>query len=34
MTTAETCPAKVYMAGRSTGPECKTETFVSSAICQ
>ena len=34
MTTAENCPAKVYMAGRSTGPECKTETFVSSAICQ
>jgi len=34
MTTAETCPAKVYMAGRSTGPECKTETFVSSALCQ
>jgi hypothetical protein len=34
MTTAETCPAKVYMAGRSSGPECRTETFVSSAICQ
>jgi hypothetical protein len=34
MTTAENCPAKVYMAGRSSGPECKTETFVSSAICQ
>jgi hypothetical protein len=34
MTTAETCPAKVYMAGRSSGPECSTETFVSSAICQ
>ena len=34
MTTAENCPAKVYMAGRSTGPECTTETFVSSAICQ
>ena len=33
-TTAETCPAKVYMAGRATGPECKTETFVSSALCQ
>lgn len=33
MTTAETCPAKVYMAGRSTGPECSTETFVSSALC-
>ena len=34
MTTAENCPAKVYLAGRSSGPECKTETFVSSAICQ
>ena len=34
MTTAETCPPKVYLAGRSTGPECKTETFVSSALCQ
>jgi hypothetical protein len=34
MTTAETCPAKVYIAGRSNGPECKTETFVSSALCQ
>ena len=34
MTTAETCPAKVYLAGRSGGPECKTETFVSSALCQ
>jgi len=34
MTTAETCPPKVYLAGRSSGPECKTETFISSAICQ
>ena len=34
MTTAETCPAKVYLAGRSGGAECKTETFVSSALCQ
>jgi hypothetical protein len=34
MTTAENCPAKVYMAGRSTGPGCTTETFVSSALCQ
>lgn len=34
MTTAEVCPAKVYMSGRSTGPECTTETFVSRAICQ
>lgn len=34
MTTAENCPPKVYLAGRSSGPECKTETFISSAICQ
>ncbi len=34
MTTAEVCPAQVYMAGRSTGPECHTETFVSRALCQ
>ncbi|HET9716916.1 MAG TPA: hypothetical protein VFP60_12110 [Pseudolabrys sp.] len=34
MTTAEVCPAKVWMAGRSSGPECRTETFVSRALCQ
>jgi hypothetical protein len=34
MTTADICPAKVYLSGRSTGPECTTETFVSRAICQ
>jgi hypothetical protein len=34
MTTAENCPPKVYMSGRSTGPECTTETFVSRAFCQ
>jgi hypothetical protein len=34
MTTAEVCPAKVYLSGRSTGPECTTETFVSRALCQ
>jgi len=34
MTTAEVCPVKVYMSGRSTGPECTTETFVSRALCQ
>jgi hypothetical protein len=34
MTTAEVCPPKVYMSGRSTGPECTTETFVSRAFCQ
>ena len=34
MTTAEICPAQVYMAGRSSGPDCHTETFVSRALCQ
>ena len=34
MTTAEVFPAKVYLSGRSTGPECTTETFVSRALCQ
>ena len=34
MTTAEVCPAKVYMSRRSTGPECTTDTFVSRALCQ
>jgi hypothetical protein len=34
MTTAEVCPPKVWMAGRTTGPECRTETFVSRALCQ
>jgi hypothetical protein len=34
MTTADVCPAKVYLSGRSTGPECTTETFVSRALCQ
>jgi len=34
MTTAEICPPKVYLSGRSTGPECTTETFVSRALCQ
>jgi hypothetical protein len=34
MTTAEVCPAKVYLAGRNSGPECHTETFVSRAFCQ
>src|ERR1700690_1303007 len=33
-TTAEVCPAQGYMAGRSTGPDCHTETFVSRALCQ
>jgi hypothetical protein len=34
MTTAEICPPKVWMAGRSIGPECRMETFVSRAVCQ
>jgi hypothetical protein len=34
MTTAEVCPPKVYMSGRSSGDECKMETFVSRAFCQ
>ena len=34
MTTADVCPAQVYLSGRSSGPGCKTETFVSRALCQ
>lgn len=34
MTTAQICPPKVYRSGRSTGPECTTETFVSRVLCQ
>jgi hypothetical protein len=34
MTSAEVCPAQVYLSGRSSGPGCHTETFVSSALCQ
>jgi len=34
MTTAEICPARVYLSGRSSGPECTTDTFVSRALCQ
>ncbi len=34
MTTAEVCPAQVYLSGRSTGPGCHNETFVSRALCQ
>lgn len=34
MTTAEVCPPQVYLAGRNSGPECTTETFVSRALCQ
>ncbi len=34
MTTALVCPPKVLMSGRTTGPECRDETFVSRALCQ
>ena len=34
MTTAEECPAKVYIAGRNSGPECSSYTFVSRALCR
>ncbi len=34
MTTAEVCPPRVWMSGRTTGDECRTETFVSRALCQ
>src|SRR5512139_738445 len=34
MTTAQVCPPKVLMSGRSTGTECHDETFVSRAFCQ
>lgn len=34
MTTAEVCPPQVYLSGRSSGSECRTETFVSRALCQ
>jgi hypothetical protein len=34
MTTAEVCPAQVYLSGRSEGEGCHSETFVSRALCQ
>jgi hypothetical protein len=34
MTTAEECPAQVYLAGKNSGPGCRTVTFVSRALCQ
>ncbi|HET7848743.1 MAG TPA: hypothetical protein VFL51_06755 [Pseudolabrys sp.] len=34
MTTAEKCPARVWISGRTPAPgECTTETFVSSVLC-
>jgi hypothetical protein len=34
MTTAEVCPPKVLLSGRSSGPGCRNETFVSRVLCQ
>ena len=34
MTTAEVCPPQVWISGRTGGAECRTETFVSRALCQ
>jgi hypothetical protein len=34
MTTAEVCSPQVYLSGRNSGPGCKTETFVTRALCQ
>jgi hypothetical protein len=34
MTTAQVCPPKVLLSGRTTGAECRDETFVSRALCQ
>ena len=34
MTTAEVCPPSTWMSGRTTGTECRTETFVSRVFCQ
>ena len=33
-TSAEECPAKVYLGGQQTAPECYTVTFISRAMCQ
>ncbi len=34
MTTAEVCPARIWTSGRLAEGSCKTETFVSRALCQ
>lgn len=35
ITSAENCPARVLLSGREAAPgECKTQTFVSRALCQ
>jgi hypothetical protein len=33
-TSAEECPARVWISGRQTQGECKTVTFISRAMCQ
>lgn len=33
-TSAEECPARVYLSGRQSASECKTVTFISRAMCQ
>jgi hypothetical protein len=33
-TSAEECPAKVYLGGATTGAECQIVTFISRAMCQ
>jgi len=33
-TSAEECPARVYLGGQQTTPECITVTFISRAMCQ
>ena len=34
ITSAQACPATVLLQGRSGGPECRNESFVSKAVCQ
>jgi hypothetical protein len=34
ITSAQACPATVLLQGRSSGPECRNESFVSKAVCQ
>jgi len=33
-TSAEECPAKAYLGGQQSAPECHTVTFISRAMCQ
>jgi hypothetical protein len=34
MTTTEVCSPQVYLSGRTSGAGCRTETYLSSALCQ